>query len=52
MKKATYVHQVNVAILRSLLMEAYDANEQSYDVWLANQRKKSQILNIGSCVLK
>ena len=40
-KKAISVHQVNAAVLHSLLMEAYDANEQSYDVWLADRRKKS-----------
>ena len=40
-KKARYVHQVNAAVLHSLLMESYDANEQSYDVWLADRRKKS-----------
>ena len=32
-KKARYVHQVNAAVLHSLLMEAFDANEQSYNVW-------------------
>ena len=40
-KKARYVHQVNAAVLHSLLMEAFDANEQSYNVWLADRRKKS-----------
>ena len=40
-KKARYVYQVIVAVLHSLMMEAYDAKEQSYDVWLADRRKKS-----------
>ena len=40
-KRARYVHQVNAAVLHSLLTEAYDANEQSYEVWLADRRKKS-----------
>ena len=40
-KKARYVHQVNAAVLHSLMMETYDANKQSYDVWPADQCKKS-----------
>ena len=40
-KKVRYIHQVNAAVLHSLLMEAYDVNKQSYDVWLAGQHKKS-----------
>ena len=33
-------------------MEAYDANKESYDVWLAGRRNNPQILNIGLRVLK
>ena len=40
-KKARYIHQVNAAVLHSLLMEAYDANKQFYNVWLADRRKTS-----------
>ena len=40
-KKATYFHQVNAVVLQWLLMEAYDANKESYDVWLAGRRNKS-----------
>ena len=40
-KKARYVHQVTAPVLHSPLMETYDANEQLYDVWLVDRRKKS-----------